>query len=53
MHILAFILAIVAIVLFLADYLRSKSFVTLGLAVLTAAWMVQVIVVSGSRVTIN
>lgn len=53
MQILACILAIVAMVLFLADYLRSRSFLTLGLAVLTAAWMVQLIWTTGSHLVIT
>lgn len=53
MHILAFILAIVAIILFVVDYVRGKSFTSLGLACLTGAWMVQVIVTTGSRVLVD
>jgi hypothetical protein len=53
MQIFAVILALVALVLFAADYMRGKSFVSLGLAVLTAAWMCQLIVVTGSNVTVD
>ena len=53
MHILAFILAIVAIILFAVDYLRGRSFTALGLAFLTGAWMIQVIVTTGSRVLVD
>ena len=53
MHIIAFILALVAVVLFAAEYARSKSWLSLGLAVTVVAWMVQVIVVSGSKVSVD
>lgn len=53
MHIIAFVLALVAVVLFAAEYARSKSWLALGLAVTVVAWMVQLIVLSGSKVTVN
>lgn len=53
MQIIAFILAIVAVVLFLAEYTRSKSWLTLGLAVTVVAWIVQLVVTSGSHVTVH
>jgi hypothetical protein len=53
MSIFAVLLALVAIVLFAADYMRGKSFVSLGLAALTISWMCQLIVATGSRVTVN
>lgn len=53
MHIIAFILALIAIVLFLAEYARSKAWLPLALALTVAAWMVQLVIVSGSKVTIN
>lgn len=53
MHIIAFILALVALIIFVADYMRGKAYLALGLALLTAAWMVQLVVATGSRVSIN
>jgi hypothetical protein len=53
MQVFAFLLALVAIVLFLVDYFRGKSFVALGLALVTAAWMVQLVVQSGSKFLVN
>lgn len=55
MHIIAFILALVAVVLFLVHAARTRPwhFGWVGLAVLTIAWMVQVIITTGSRVTIH
>jgi hypothetical protein len=53
MSIFAVILALVAVVLFAADYMKGKSFVSLGLAALTISWMCQLIVATGSRVTVN
>jgi hypothetical protein len=53
MHIVAFILALVALTIFVADYMRGRAYISLGLAVLTAAWMVQLIVATGSQITIN
>ena len=53
MHRAAFLLALIAVVLFLADYLRSKSFITLGLAAVTVAWMVQVIWTTGSHLVVD
>jgi uncharacterized membrane protein YGL010W len=53
MHIIAFVLALAAVVLFAAEYARTKSWLSLGLAVLTVAWMVQLIVTTGSHVTVH
>jgi len=53
MHILAFIVALVAVVLFLADYARTKAWIPLGLALAVIAWMIQVVVITGSKVTID
>lgn len=53
MHIVAAILALIAIILFVADYMRGRSYVSLGLALVTAAWMVQVIVLTGSKLTVD
>jgi hypothetical protein len=53
MEIFAALLAVLAIILFAADYMKGKSYVSLGLAVLTAAWMVQLIVLTGSHITVN
>lgn len=41
MSVLAFILAVIAAVLFGAEYARGKSFVALGLLFLTVAWIAQ------------
>lgn len=53
MQIIAFILALVAVVLFAAEYARSKSWLALGLAVTVVAWIVQLVVASGSHVTVH
>lgn len=53
MHIIAFILALIAVVLFAADYARSRSWISLGLAITVVAWMVQVIVVTGSKIAVD
>ena len=53
MQIFAVLLALVALILFAADYMKGKSFVSLALALLTAAWMVQTIVITGSRVAVD
>lgn len=53
MHIIAALLALIALILFAADYMRGRSFLSLGLAFLTAAWMVQVIVLTGSKLTVD
>lgn len=53
MQIIAFILALVAVILFAGEYARSKSWLSLGLAVTVVAWMVQLIVATGSKVTVD
>lgn len=53
MHIIAFILALIAVIVFVADYMKGRAYVSLGLALLTAAWMVQAIVAEGSRLIID
>lgn len=53
MHIIAFILALVALIIFVADYMRGKAYLALGLAFLTAAWIAQLILETGSRLTIH
>jgi hypothetical protein len=53
MHIIAFILALIALIIFVADYMRGRAYLALGLAFLTAAWMVQAIVVSGSKILVD
>lgn len=53
MHIVAALLALIALIIFVADYMRGRTYLSLGLAFLTAAWMVQVIVVTGSKVLVD
>jgi len=52
-NVVAFILAVVAGALFLADYLRAKSFIALGLLALDVAWIVQLIFVNASKITVT
>lgn len=51
MNLLALILGIVACALFAVEYIRGKSLVALGLAVLTAAWMAQLLIANGTPIT--
>lgn len=53
MEIIAFILALIAIVLFLVEYTRTRSWYALGWACLVVAWIVQLVVVTGSHVSIH
>ena len=46
----AFIVALIAIVLFVAEYLKTKALLALGLAVLTLAWVVQLVSATVHRV---
>jgi len=43
MEIFAFILAILAFACFVVSYIQGRAIVSLGLALLTAAWIVQLI----------
>ena len=49
MPIIAFIVAILAGVLFLVEFLQTRSIIAAGLAALTAAWILE-LTVSGSLV---
>lgn len=60
MHIIAFLLALAGVFCFLAAAYLGASTNTprwhlgwLGLAFLTIAWMVQVIILSGSKLTVD
>lgn len=56
MQVFAAALAIIAIILFVSDYMSHRPehrFVSLGLALLTAAWMTQLIVLTGSHLKVN
>ena len=60
MHIIAFLIALAAVFCFLATaYLGTRSDTPrwhlgwLGLGLLTIAWMVQVIILTGSKVTVD
>ena len=56
MHIIAFIFALAALVLFLVDWYTvapPRRPLPLGLALLTVAWMVQIIVLTGSKITVD
>jgi len=53
MEIIAFVLAVVAGALFIAEWARTRSLVALGLALLTAAWIVQLVVQTGSTVKVT
>lgn len=49
----AAVLAVLAIIFFAADYITRRWVVSLGLALLTAAWMVQLIVQSGGHLLVK
>lgn len=56
MHWIAFIVACLALIVFAAAHLgvnRKWATTNLGLALLTAAWMLQLILVSGKHLTID
>lgn len=49
MTLLAFILAVVAAVVFVVDYVQRRSLVSLGLAILVVAWVAQLTVDPGNN----
>lgn len=51
MPVLAFILAVVAVALFVAEAVQRRSLVAWGLAALTVAWIITATLVEGSRIT--
>lgn len=53
MEIVAFIIAIAAFVVFAFDWHRTKALIAGGLALLTAAWIIELIAHVGSIVTIH
>jgi hypothetical protein len=53
MQIIAFLIAIAAVILFIVDYTRTKNFIALGLAATVIAWMVQLILQSGSPIVVH
>jgi len=56
MHWIAAIVATLAVIVFACAYLsvsRKWANTNLGLALLTAAWMIQLILVSGKHLTID
>jgi hypothetical protein len=55
-HIIAFLLALAAVILFLVEWYTvapPRRPLPLGLACLTVAWMVQLIILTGSKVTVD
>jgi hypothetical protein len=54
MHIIAFIVALAALIAFGVDYARTKALIPLGLVLLTLAWILSLILVGGGDgVTLN
>ena len=55
MHVIAFLLALVAVVCFIAEWyvITPRRPLPLGLAALTVAWMVQLIILTGSHVKVD
>lgn len=57
MVILAFIVAILSIVTFVTEYIRSDNrrerLLSIGLALLVAAWVLQLVLAGTSSITIN
>lgn len=56
MHWIALVLAVIAIALFIAAYLavpRKWAKIELGLVFVVLAWMAQLIILTGSRITID
>jgi hypothetical protein len=53
MQILAFILALVAVVVFAVEFAQRRSLIALGLGFAVAAWIVQLVWVSQSTITIH
>lgn len=50
---IAFILAFVAVILFLVDFFRPVRFIALGLAFLAASWICQCIQLTGHLWMVN
>jgi hypothetical protein len=55
MHIIAFLLALAAVVLFLVEWyaITPRRPIALAWALLTIAWMVQLIILNGSKITVD
>lgn len=51
MLVIPFIVAVVAVVLFVVEYTRTKSLTAAGLAVLSVAWILTQTLDSGGSVT--
>lgn len=53
MHFIALLIAICALGAFVIDYARSKALISLGLALLTAAWILALILETADPVLLN
>lgn len=53
MQIVALLVALIAIVLLAAEWARTHSLGWAGLAFLAAAWIIQLVYVSGNHVTVK
>lgn len=51
MHIVAFIVAVLAIIAFVVEWARTRSLLAAGLALYTTAWTLTQVLEGGDRVT--
>lgn len=53
MEIVAFVLALVAVILFLVVWAQTKSLEALGLAFFVAAFIAQLVITGGTHITVS